>query len=753
MLNNMITMMMSNFPGTTELDSWKDSWSNWISGNGDKVGKYFTPNGSGNDNNQAINFYYEHQHFFHVLPGWISSLEGWLQNVVYVSLYGLASLSTLVIQGALYLFTVLPNALMNKASPLHQTVVLLTSVAVGLMTISIMFLALNGLRGGKNNQLKNIISNAGTSIALMALIPIIAGVIGNFMTTYVIPSVSVGSTSSLASAPLKDNTLDLSTWALDGFQSEPFSSSSPNLNALGNFGTNDIPDFGETMTAGNINQLNETAKSSAYNNKSKTPHVDVNAGQASQKSTDITSVGNTFQYRIKASPVGDGKYYLENLDVKDGLLSFSKYRYKRYYVQNLSAIGSYFVIIFVGLLMAFKIMRSVISAYVDLGASALQAGRDAGSSQPMKAAISKQLNVAMAATLDIVFLNMFVSLLSSVPNDVANYVNGLPGGGIARPIAYLFTYAALGLATYNGSSAMEKAFGIESGYNNSTNLLNGLTAPGAFFGAALGSRISAANQKRKLEKAVAEEEKPGTPETPKNGGFTDNSAQAMEAMYQKGDDEKTDPLAADDTNDSSESNDSEGSTGNSNNPEDPDSEGTPEQGQTNFDTEDTDTSDQEEGQSENGAPATPEDFQSADEEGSNESDGLVDESGANDDVEPEGNENTSFAATSYLDDDPDAPNNVDQPTTSFQNTADSEATFDGESQIGKQPQSTESSNNSNGAAKRQLQQFNQQQAYEREQKHRQAQMARAQRAKRILMEDQPHAVNDADHANSHGEID
>lgn len=742
MLSNIITMMMSSFPGTNKLDPWKDSWTNWISGNGEHVGQYFEPGGM----DKAVNFYYDHQHFFHVLPGWVSSLEGWLQNAIYISLYGLASLSTLVIQGALYLFTILPNALMNKASPLHQTVVMLAAVGVGLMTISLMFLTVNGLRGGKNNQLKNIVSNAGTSIALMALIPFIAGAIGTFMTTYVIPSVSVGSTTSLAAAPLRDNTLDISTWALDGFQSEPFSSSSPNLNGLGNFGVNDIPDFGETMTAGNINQLNQTAKGPAYNNKSQTPHVDSNAGQTSQRSTDITSVGNTFQYRLKASPVGDGKYYLENLDVKDGLLSFSKYRYKRYYVQNLSAIGAYIVIILVGLLLAFKIMRSIISAYVDLGASALQAGRDAGSAQPMKAAVAKQVNVALAATLDIVFLQLFISLLSSVPNDVANYVNGLPGGSMARPIVYLFTYAALGLATFNGSSVMEKAFGVESGYNNSTNLLNGLTAPGAFFGAALGSRISAANQKRKLEKAIAEEEKPGAPETPKGGGFTDNSAQALEDVYKKGEDEMDDPLAAD----------SQDSDSSSDNPEESDAEGTPDTGQNNYEFDDpegeADASTTANGSEQPGDVDSSENasnnsagVDTVDEEGNADSVGLVDQSGLNDeDQEPEGDLSGNKVVSNYSDDNKDTSPSVSQSDTTYQSVGDSE----GVSQSQQAGQS-----NASGQARRQLQQFNQQKTYEREQKHKQAQVARAQRFKRLLEEEQPHAVNDATHANSHGEID
>lgn len=746
MFRSMITMMMSNFPGSTSLDKWKDSWTNWISGSGENVGNYYLPGSS----DKAINFYYDHQHFFHVLPGWVSSMEGWLQNLIYTSLYRLASLSTLVIQGALYLFTVLPNALMNKASPLHQTVVLLTGVAVGLMSISIMFLALNGLRGGKNNHIKNLLSNAGTSIALMALIPIIAGSIGTFMTTYVIPSISVGSTANLASAPLKDNTLDISTWALDGFQSEPFSSSSPNLNGLGDFGLNDIPDFGETMTAGNINQLNETAKSSDYNNQSRTPHVDANAGQTGQKSTDIMSVGNTFQYRLKASPVGDGKYYLENLDVKDGVLSFSKYRYKRYYVQNFAAIGAYFVIIIVGLLLAFKIMRMVISAYIDLGASALQAGRDAGSSQPMKAAVSKLLNVAMAATLDIVFLNLFISLLSTVPNDVANYVNGLPGGSVARPIVYLFTYAALGLATYNGSSAMERAFGVESGYNNSVNLLNGLTAPGAFFGAALGSKISAANQKRKLEQAIQEEEKPGTPETPKGGGFVDNSAEALDNMYKKGEDETDDPLAASGSSDSS---DDDALVGASDDTEDTDAEGAPVEGINNFETDDLDAEGESEdtigqGLSNNSdTSANTDDMQ--DSEGEVDSTGLIDNSGIDD--EPDGNldnESGRFTNQADLDDDTSSFDADSQQNVSRQNIDDTVGSAGSQ-----QGQSTTHMNNSTGQARRNLQQFEQQQAYTKEQKHKQAQMARAQRLHKILSEDQPHSVNDADHANSHGEID
>lgn len=485
-------LLMIPFPGNDELDKFKDAWSNWITGKGDAVNQFFLPKG-----NPAIHFYYDHEQFFHASTSAAITISGWVQNIVYTALYGLASISSMMVQGALYLFTIIPNAIKNVDSPLHTIIYGVMLVGVALMGLMMMFYLINVLRGSKSHQIRSVLVNSMTSLVLMAAVPTIAMATGDMMTKYVIPNFQTGSTTNLADVPLRDNTVDLSTWATDGFQSKPFLSGSPNLNGLANMGIRDIPDFTSEMTAAQINQLNSLVAGNKYQNKSKTPNV--KSGDTTQNSVDIKNVGNTFQYKLQASPLGDGTYTLENLDIKDGTFSFAKTHYKRYTVQNIPAIMAFVIIIGIGFLMAIKISRTVIMSYVELVGAFLQAGRDVGSSQPMKQSVMKLINTALAAIVDILLLYLFVQLVSTIPNDVANYVAGLPGGAITRPIVYVLVMLVLALSAYNGSSVLEKSFGVEAGFQGSNSMLGSMTAPGAMLGSYLGSKLANQQLNKKLE--------------------------------------------------------------------------------------------------------------------------------------------------------------------------------------------------------------------------------------------------------------
>ncbi|MBJ7689004.1 hypothetical protein HAU32_08465 [Weissella confusa] len=393
------------------------------------------------------------------------------------------------------------------------------AIGVALMALMMTFYVINALRGAKGSHIRSMLINSMTSLFLMLAVPFIATTTGDMMTRFVLPNISTGSTSNLADVPLRDNTLDLATWATDGFQSQPFASKSPNLNGLDKMGINDIPDFTTEMTLPQINQLNKMVSQSPFNDKSKTPNV--KDGDQSQDHVDIKNVGNVFQYKLQASPLGDGTYTLENLDIKDGTFSFAKTRYKRYSVQNIPAIAAFAVIIGVGFLLAIKISRTVIMSYAELIGAFLQAGRDVGSSQPMKQAVMKQLNVALAATVDILMLYLFTQMIGTVPNDVANYVAGLPGGEFARPLAYVVMMAVLGIAAYNGSSVLEKSFGVEAGYQGSANTFGLMTAPGAMLGSFVGAKLANQRlQKRLAELNPEEMDQPG--EAPRqDAGFVD----------------------------------------------------------------------------------------------------------------------------------------------------------------------------------------------------------------------------------------
>ncbi|GAP01747.1 hypothetical protein FFRU_120060 [Fructobacillus fructosus] len=484
---------LSPFPGTGfdnyNTDNWiKNAWD-WITNNKHEV----------SDSNDLIKFYLDRQDWLHPSANVINSVLGWIQNGWYNLLHGLATGVEYLIKAALFPVYELPKMLIeNGNSALHILYFAAVTISFSLMGIYAIVSMFGFMGSGQNDELKRKLKNIFGNTCLVLVLPLIFYAGGQFMNNL------VGSGSSnigLADTPLKTNTLDMEKWAVDSFASEPFSDGNTSYNQLGK---NQVPDFSDSIDKDDVSALNAAGKQ--MNNK---------------KTFDI---GSVFNYKLDtiANKSGDGeKYRLTKLSLKSGVLHSLDESYKRYRVQNIPATGAFLIIIIVGGLMAVKIMRASIGMFGKVVVAPVVAGRDAANSvEGVKGTINDLINGWLGIFMDLFMLQIFSSLIGTLPQKVAGSVDG--AGGFIRGIIYLLVMGILAFACFDGSSAIEKQFGMSGGGKGQGGFLGRMSAPGVALGAVAGSGATKLAEKRRLrqEQARAAAEEKDDPAR-KNPGFSE----------------------------------------------------------------------------------------------------------------------------------------------------------------------------------------------------------------------------------------
>jgi len=487
-MNNLLTFLTA-FPGDAALTKWDSVLQKFISG----IAKAMTGEGADTSmwatkSDKMIEFYLSNQQWLNPNHQVLTVVTGWLQNVIYGLLTWLAGIATVLMQGSLYLFQVIPQQLTNNKSEFHALFVWLASISIAMSVVGVIFWTFNYARGANDHKVSVLANNLVTSLVLMFVMPALTVFIGWAMTTYVSPIIGTTTQGSLAMKPLSDNTVDMETWAIDGFQHKPFSQNSPQLNDL-NDADSFIPDFSESIDAGEIAQINSLA--SQVNNKSVTPNqVGQTGGKVDSSSVDIKKVGNVFNYQVVPAPTAEAgehasRYTISKMNIKGATFGvdggLTSVRYKRYRVQNISAIFSYLIIIILSVLMSIKVGRAALGAGFNLAAGILAIGRDVGTTQPAKTMFMEQINTGLVVMVDVLMLWLSASVITSWPKIVADYVASLGGAGIAAwPIVYVLSMALIALAIYSGTGAIQRVFGIEDGLNDSFRSGSMMTAVSSF---------------------------------------------------------------------------------------------------------------------------------------------------------------------------------------------------------------------------------------------------------------------------------
>lgn len=471
---------LSPFPGTGfddyNTDNWiKNAW-NWVTGNDHRV----------SDSNDLIKFYLDRQHWLSPSSNVMNNIMGWAQDAWYGLLHSFATGVEYLIKAALFPVYELPKMLIEDGnSTLHILYFGAVGISFALMGI-FAIVAMFGFMGtGQNDELKRKLKNIFGNTSLVLILPLIFYAGGQFMNNLVgSGSANIG----LADTPLKTNTLDMEKWAVDSFASEPFSDENTEYN---NLGKNQVPDFTEIIDKDDVSALNSIGKEKA------------------KKSFDI---GSVFNYQLDTIANNDGsnnpKYKLKKLSLKSGITHTLENSYKRYRVQNIPATGAFLIIIIVGGLMAVKIMRASIGMVGKVVVAPVVAGRDAANSvEGIKGTINDLINGWLGIFMDLFMLQIFSSLIGTLPQKVAGSVDG--AGGFIRGIVYLLVMGVLAFACFDGSSAIEKQFGMSGGGKGQGGFLGRMSAPGVALGALAGSGATKLAEKYKLRqelgRAAAEE--------------------------------------------------------------------------------------------------------------------------------------------------------------------------------------------------------------------------------------------------------
>lgn len=487
---------LTKFPGSGELKKWDDSWANTL-----KFWDSSGENASGiaSTSDKVIEFYISNQPYLQADSAILVQMAGFIQNTLYSGLYALAEVSSGLIKAALAPLYYLPQMLMDPNNPFHILYYICVSIGVLFVTLSVLMSIpkLSKQQGG----LSTGVGNALFTVGMMFVLPFIIASASDF--TQKTASEVLGSgTTSLAAAPMIDNTVDVEKWALSGFNKEPFSKDAPLYNSLGK-ADRPIPDFASTVDKDDVELLNKIAKSKQ---------------NVSSDGIPIKEIGNVFQFSPKISPQNDKsdkpQYSLEKLSMEKGITHINDKQYKRYRVQNMPAILSYAVVIVVGALFAIKIMRATISVYTNLIGSAVAASRDAAkSTEPIKNSIMETLNSFIAIFLDIFLLFLFTYFSSSLPKQIASNYSGLMHG-----LVYAMVMGILAISTYNGSSAIERQFGMTSGARGQGGIMRSMAMPGAFLGSMTGGMMADKMRQKRNEKALE-----GAKDKPDKSGKDDPS--------------------------------------------------------------------------------------------------------------------------------------------------------------------------------------------------------------------------------------
>ncbi|WP_419154735.1 hypothetical protein [Weissella minor] len=483
MLINLLPTLIS-FPGDKKLEEWNDSWENTLkfwSTAGEKA------KGVGSTKNEVINFFISNQPYLEAWNGIFILMSGYVQNVIYKSLYFFAQATSGLMKAALTPLYYLPKMLMDPHSVLHVLFYICISVAISLTGLGLLLRipSLTKKQGG----LSKGIGNSFFTIGMMFLLPFFVAFAGEFTQKTLSEVIDGGGnkSSSIAAAPMVNNTVDVEQWALDGFEKTPFSRKAPIYNNLEE-ADNPIPDFTNMVDKDDVKLINEIAKS--------------NGNFSNSKQTETKNVGKAFQYSPRLSPKNDNEnrpqYSLDKLSLDKGWTHIGDKYYKRFKVQNFPAIASFLIFIFVGALFAIKVTRSTIGAYTNMLASVVANGRDTTLSvETTKKSIMEIFNSFMAIFLDVFMLILFNDLAGKLPNQIASDYSGL-----MRGLVYVMVLGVLAIMTFNGSSAIERQFGMTAGAHGQVGSLRALGMPGALLGSMAGGMLSDKMRDSRHKKAL-----------------------------------------------------------------------------------------------------------------------------------------------------------------------------------------------------------------------------------------------------------
>lgn len=499
MLDNIFLINTINWSG---FDAFKGGW--FGSGN---AGKFY--NGPTDTLTQEgwnlIKFYMDNNHWLKPEGNWQISFWGSVQNGVYALFHALTDVATMMMTGSLYLFKIIPDQLIHSDGSFHKVFLGVLGVGFALMTISMMIWLLGYLRGKRENEMTQVFTQIGVAAGSIILLPIIVGFLANMVVGYLIPSVSGinQSSSALSLEPLKSNTIDMVTWAErgDGFGGDPDHSDLTKFNGIGKSSAASlaIPDYTTVMDSTQKTAVKQYAEESGNGN--------------------LKGLENVFDYELANGSFidnnGDVKegYGLEKLKEEKGALSALGTSYKRYKVQNLIAIISYLALIFTAFGMSIKVAKAAMNGLGEFIAMPLAMGRDiATSGEHGKKSLMMIINTVLGVVVDVFMLGLFVELQSTIPNQVADYLGSMHNiaATTAKPYGYLLTLVVLCFAIYNGSSAIERTFGLDNGANGMHKPLLPMFTAGAMLGASLkgaGSRIGDAIDSSKMKKLTEDKTK------------------------------------------------------------------------------------------------------------------------------------------------------------------------------------------------------------------------------------------------------
>ncbi|WP_419153692.1 hypothetical protein [Weissella viridescens] len=484
MLSNYTTLLTS-YPGPEKLGKWDDSWTNTLkfwSKDGEKAGSVASTKDG------VINFFISNQPYFQADSAMLVMATGFIQNAWYNMLYGLAWVSNSLIKAALAPLYYLPKMLMDPNSPLHVLYYMCVGFGVSFVILSVLVAIPRLTR--KQGALSGALGNSLFTIGMLFILPFIIATAGEFTQNTLSKSLGSG-TTSMAAAPMVDNTVDVEKWALNGFDKKPFSKGAPLYNNLEK-ADRPIPDFTSVVDKDDVELINNIAKKKGI----------------TKDGTPVKDVGKVFQYAPKISPQNDKEdrpqYSLEKLSLEKGITHINDKEYKRFRVQNFPATVSYLIIIAVGALFAIKIMRSSIGSYINLLGTVVASGRDAAkSAEPIKKSTMEILNSFVGIFLDVFMLYLFTYLSSTLPNQIASDYSGLLHG-----LIYAMVLGILAIMTYNGSSAIEKQFGMTPGARGQGGIARSLGMPGMMLGSAAAGMI-ADKQRQKRNENVLNDMKKG----------------------------------------------------------------------------------------------------------------------------------------------------------------------------------------------------------------------------------------------------
>lgn len=496
---NLMNIIGTALPPNMDFDGWTEDWTNWATGKGGSVGS------TADKSNELINFYFENRHYLSAHSGILNNFAGWFQTGWYTLLHGLATVTNYLMQAALAPLYYLPKYLMNPNSPLH--VLYYGTLAIGISLIVVSFLSQipKYLGGGRAEELKNATKSSLFTIGMLCVMPYVF-VTGANMTHGVMKNVTQETMNPIT--PLAANTVDLNEWAMDNFAEMPFTGENNKIyNSLNK--TKEVPDFAAGIDNDNVKMLEKLVEASG--NKS------------------IEQVPEVFKFRLIQAPTdpndtnAEPQYTLVNLNLDKGLLNVANPQYKRYKVNNFAASASYIIFIVVSLLMSVKVARASLGTIGSLLGASIASGRDgARSTEGVKTSIMEILNSCIGIFLDVMMLWLFMSLSGTLPKEIATSI--APEGNIVvYSMVYVFILAMVGLVTFNGSSALERQFGLQSGAKGQAGTLRSMTAPGMMLGAGMIGGAGYLAGKKKEQRAREALERAKEPKPTQESGSRKNN--------------------------------------------------------------------------------------------------------------------------------------------------------------------------------------------------------------------------------------